>query len=398
MAWLVKRQRLNKKTGRKATYYSICWRDKADKVHTRAIGFCSLPEARQAKKVLAGRLAAGLKAEPRATSAGSSRARRKKIPKLREYLHNIYLPIVARDKAPKTHQTTRSAANALCAQMGDLRLDRVSYIAVDCYITTRKQMGRRSRTIILELNCLKAALKHAHACRVIPAIPPLPRIRDTDRKPHRFLSEPETVALLDALRPLDQQPHKVTRGQPPVRRDRLTYLSVLMALNTGMRRNEILSRSWDDIRWSQGPLGTLLISAKPEIGFQVKTRRSRAIPLTPELCAALRSLHRDLGSPHTGWLFPSPRNPERPRKTFIKALHRASRRANLPPIHPHGLRHTWASRLAMAGVDRRTLMELGGWKEGRMLDEIYAHVTDDHKAEVMARMGITADAARESEE
>ncbi len=42
----------------------------------------------------------------------------------------------------------------------------------------------------------------------------------------------------------------------------------------------------------------------------------------------------------------------------------------------------------MQGVDRRTLMELGGWKEGRMLDEIYAHTTDAHKAEVMARMGI----------
>ena len=38
-------------------------------------------------------------------------------------------------------------------------------------------------------------------------------------------------------------------------------------------------------------------------------------------------------------------------------------------------------------------MELGGWKDGRMLDEVYAHVTDDHKAEVMARTGVTATAA-----
>jgi len=42
----------------------------------------------------------------------------------------------------------------------------------------------------------------------------------------------------------------------------------------------------------------------------------------------------------------------------------------------------------MAGVDRKTLMELGGWKEGRMLDEVYAHTTDAHKIEVMAKMGI----------
>lgn len=54
----------------------------------------------------------------------------------------------------------------------------------------------------------------------------------------------------------------------------------------------------------------------------------------------------------------------------------------------HGLRHTWASRLAVAGVDRQTLIELGGWRDGRMLDEVYAHVSSVHKAEAMARSGL----------
>jgi hypothetical protein len=42
----------------------------------------------------------------------------------------------------------------------------------------------------------------------------------------------------------------------------------------------------------------------------------------------------------------------------------------------------------MAGVDRKTLMELGGWTTGEMLDTVYAHVTSDHVADVMARMGM----------
>ena len=41
----------------------------------------------------------------------------------------------------------------------------------------------------------------------------------------------------------------------------------------------------------------------------------------------------------------------------------------------------------MAGVDRRTVMDVGGWKESRVLDEIYSHVTDEHVAEVMSKMG-----------
>jgi len=51
----------------------------------------------------------------------------------------------------------------------------------------------------------------------------------------------------------------------------------------------------------------------------------------------------------------------------------------------------------MAGVDRKALMELGGWKEGRMLDEIYAHVTSEHKVEIMARMGLTSSAGGKAE-
>ena len=54
----------------------------------------------------------------------------------------------------------------------------------------------------------------------------------------------------------------------------------------------------------------------------------------------------------------------------------------------HGLRHSWASRLAQSGVDRRTLMDVGGWASSQMLDEVYSHVSDDHKADVMSRMGI----------
>lgn len=63
----------------------------------------------------------------------------------------------------------------------------------------------------------------------------------SDARPHRFLTPEESELPLAALRPLDEQPHEVTRGAPPILRDRLTYLAALMVLNTGMRRNEILT-------------------------------------------------------------------------------------------------------------------------------------------------------------
>ena len=43
----------------------------------------------------------------------------------------------------------------------------------------------------------------------------------------------------------------------------------------------------------------------------------------------------------------------------------------------HGLRHTWASRLTMKGVDPRTLQTLGGWRSLVMVER-YSHLSPDH--------------------
>jgi site-specific recombinase XerD len=60
----------------------------------------------------------------------------------------------------------------------------------------------------------------------------------------------------------------------------------------------------------------------------------------------------------------------------------ACRHANLHDVTPHTLRHTFASRLAMAGVGLRTIQELGGWKEIKMVER-YSHLSDQHKAEAV---------------
>ena len=54
-------------------------------------------------------------------------------------------------------------------------------------------------------------------------------------------------------------------------------------------------------------------------------------------------------------------------------------------VTPHTLRHTFASRLVMGGVDLRTVQELGGWKELDMVVR-YAHMSPSHKADAVERI------------
>jgi site-specific recombinase XerD len=53
---------------------------------------------------------------------------------------------------------------------------------------------------------------------------------------------------------------------------------------------------------------------------------------------------------------------------------------------PHVLRHTFASRLVKAGVDLRTVQELGGWSSLAMVQR-YSHPDEEHKLEAVQRLG-----------
>ena len=383
MAWILSLRRAKRETGRLEIYYSLAWREEG-RVISRALGFVTAAEARKALRIVEGRLAEGRSPSPerpRGVEPSST------VPTVTDFFKEVWLLQVQRDCAPRTYAQARSSANNVIRHLGDLPLDRVDYCAVDVFVTARRREGVRTRTVQLDVRALKQGLRHAHRMGLLPHMPEMPLVRITDAKPHVWYSEDECRRLLAAAVPPASQP-EVTRGRPPKRFDPLSYVAISMALNLGMRRAEILSRGWEDIHWSRGRHGVIVVAAKPAADFQVKTRRSRAIPLTPEVHEVLHTEHQRVGRPASGWIFPSPSDPSRPRQSFRHALDRACDRAGLRRIHVHGLRHSWASRLAMAGVDRRSLMELGGWTTGQMLDEIYAHVSDDHVADIMSRVGI----------
>jgi site-specific recombinase XerD len=66
-------------------------------------------------------------------------------------------------------------------------------------------------------------------------------------------------------------------------------------------------------------------------------------------------------------------------------LETAATKAKISGVTPHVLRHAFASRLCMAGVDLRTVQELGGWSTLAMVQR-YSHLSPEHKAEAVERM------------
>ena len=95
-----------------------------------------------------------------------------------------------------------------------------------------------------------------------------------------------------------------------------------------------------------------------------KGRKDRDVMLSPKLLDALRVYWRGLKRKPTDWLFPGNRwhTASRPvsTKVFWHACQQAAERAGLEHkhIHPHTLRHCFATHLLEAGADLRTIQML----------------------------------------
>ncbi|NMA27447.1 MAG: site-specific integrase [Burkholderiales bacterium] len=145
------------------------------------------------------------------------------------------------------------------------------------------------------------------------------------------------------------------------------------ALATGLRQGEMLSLRREDLDLRLGMI-TLRRSKHGE---------QRHVPMNQSARDALAII---LGGHSSGWVFPAPRGggPRRGDSVYRGVLVPALKRAYIENFHWHDLRHTFCSRLVMAGVDLRTVQQLAGHKTITVTMR-YAHLSPGHqRAAIMA--------------
>jgi len=111
-----------------------------------------------------------------------------------------------------------------------------------------------------------------------------------------------------------------------------------------------------------------------------KGRKDREVMLSPKLLTALRTLWRFYHRKSSTWLFPSNYRKDRPidTKTVWYACQKVAQRVGIQKrVHPHTLRHCFATHLYEAGTDLRTIQLLLG-HEGLRDTLIYVHLSTLH--------------------
>jgi integrase len=198
----------------------------------------------------------------------------------------------------------------------------------------------------------------------------------------RFLSAAEEKALREALDKREDQFRKarirfnawrIARGKKPLPEregsnlDHLRPL-VLLALNTGLRRGELLGLTWAGVDFASKMLTVTAATAK--------SGHTRRVPLNSEALSVLKAWHERQRKPGaSAVVFPGPDgmrmgNISTSWASLIKA-------AGLENFRLHDCRHHFASRLVQAGIDLYTVKELLGHSEITMTER-YSHLAPDN--------------------
>ena len=155
------------------------------------------------------------------------------------------------------------------------------------------------------------------------------------------------------------------------------YELYYLELATGLRRGELLGLKWEDIDLERGDLRVRRQIARINgevVEAPLKTKNAyRTLPLAEDTVSILLEQKEKVGG--SPWVFPSPTGGPISPDSVLHMLHRVLKRAGLPRVRFHDLRHTFATLALQNGVDVKTVSGmLGHFSAGFTLDT-YAHVT-----------------------
>lgn len=312
---------------------------------------------------------------------------------LREYLMEIWLPArEARGLKPTTLANYRWVCERyLIPGLGSVRLRDLHPPAVTEFFRQfaeepgRGGKPRSRRTIELTHRVLSLALDHAVRAGVLGRNP---AAGARDDLPRGSPSEPTGVWGPDQLRTF----------LAATRDDRLGPLW-LLAATTGMRRGELCGLRWEDVDLGAGLLTVrhtrVMVHGIARDSTPKTAAGVREVALDAGTVAALREQRARqkadrLAAPPGMWdgqghVFSDelgrPLIPEYVTKAFVRAV----RRAGLPKIRLHDLRHSYATLLLDEGVPLKVVADRLGHSTTRVTEDLYQHRVDRLDREAAAR-------------
>ncbi len=224
------------------------------------------------------------------------------------------------------------------------------------YIDDRRAEGAAPATINRELGLLSSAINYA--CREWGWDMPNPAAGRKLREPEgrvRWITHEEADRLVQAAKGESRAPHLAD--------------FIVLALNTGCRKGELLGLEWRRVDMCSG---LLYLDAE-----HTKSNKRRSVPLNSMARAAIRSRERYCKehAPKSPWVFCHPDGSRI--QNLKRSFATACKRAGIEDFRIHDLRHTCAAWLVTAGVPLTEVRDLLGHSSVTMTER-YAHLAPEN--------------------
>jgi len=314
------------------TYY-LRYKDTNGKTCHKKIGRTtdiSLVDARRQAKILKAEIALG--ANPQA----QKKAQREELT-YADFFENLYLPYVKpRKRSWKRDEELYRLR--IKAELGDKKLSAITRAQIQTFHTALLEEGLAPATCNHHVKLIKHSLNLAidwgmlekNACSRIPLLPEN-NIRND------YLSEEELERLLTVLN-ADE--------------NKTVCRIALLLLSSGCRVSEILSAKFSDINLEKR---IFIVRATNS-----KSRKPRTVVLNDSCVEIINQLDRD-----SEYLFIN-KQTKKPYTTISKVFDRLRKKAGLPHLRIHSLRHNFASALINNNISLAIVQQLLGHSDPKI--------------------------------
>ncbi|PTQ86784.1 tyrosine-type recombinase/integrase [Agitococcus lubricus] len=306
---------------------------------------------------------------------------------LKDFIEQSYRPWVLKNR--KSGQGTLMMLERFFAHWHYVPMHSLTRLHIESWQFTEHERGLQPASINRRLNALRSVFTRARELNVINEnfFSSIQQMPENQNIRVRYLKPDELDRLTTAMHQRNQEriakrqnankwrqergylllpeylPHHYTDHLMPV---------VLLAMNTGMRRGEILQLRWTDLDFEHRRL-----TIRAEI---TKSNKVRHIPLNATAFQVLTTwAETDFKAGKL--VFGS--EDDKVMSSLKTAWGGLLKKANISDFRFHDLRHHFASMLVMRGADLNTVRELLGHSDFATTLR-YAHLTDSHKADAVA--------------
>jgi integrase len=298
------------------------------------------------------------------------------VPSLKEFCTARVEPW-ARARFEKTTRKSwlwyRSGIRALLSYraLSDARLDQITSELSSGFAAHRLREGMAVSTANNSLRVLRRILNLAVEWGVVSTISKI-KVLSGESHRERVVSSEDEARYLSVL------------SEP------LASIAVVLA-DTGIRPEECFRLTWENITWSTGRNGVLLVTRGKT------TAARRVIPMTERVRSVVETRWDVAGKPEEGWVWPAgtrsghvePSSIRKQHSRAFEVIASEAAKRNQQQVRPfvlYSFRHTFLTRLGQSGCDVWTLARIAG-HSSIGISSRYVHPSEDTVLAAVERLG-----------